>query len=370
MEPFRIAVPQQEIDDLHVRLDRARWPDELPDAGWDYGVPSAYVRELADHWRHRYDWRATERRLNAFPQFTTEIDGQRVHFLHVRSARADALPLILTHGWPGSVAEFLDVIEPLARDFHLVVPSLPGFGFSGPTTSRGWNVPRIARAWAELMRRLGYRRYGSAGNDWGSAVAPEVGRVAPEAVTGVHVTQLWAEPTGAPGELDDPTPEERAALDGAAWFAANMDAYQRVQRQQPQSLAYALADSPIGLLAWHCVIYRGGVDADFVLDNVMMHWLTGTAGSAMRIYREDTLTPRHTTPATTPIGVAQFAEDYMPVRRLVAREHSDVRSWHVYDRPGHFAAHQSPDLLVTDIRDFFAALDPAGEVLRGASSVR
>jgi pimeloyl-ACP methyl ester carboxylesterase len=356
MEPFRIDVPQRDLDDLHHRLDRVRWPQELPDAGWDYGVPVECVRELAEYWRRSYDWRAAETRLNAYPQFITEIDGQRIHFLHVRSRRSDALPLILTHGWPGSVAEFLDVIGPLSEDFHLVVPSMPGFGFSGPTRSRGWNVPRIARAWAELMSRLGYARYGAAGNDWGSAVAPELGRVAPECVVGVHVTQLWAEPRGEPGELDDPTEDEKRALAGRAWLAENMDAYQSVQRQQPQSLAFALNDSPVGLLGWHCVIYRGDLDADYILTNVMIHWLTGTVASAMRLYREDTLTPRHTTPTTVPIGVAQFAQDYEPIERLVSREHSTIVSRHVYDQPGHFSAHQSPDLLVADIREFFVGL--------------
>jgi epoxide hydrolase len=354
MQPFRIDVPQSDLDDLGERLDRTRWPQEIPGAGWEYGVPVSYVRELADHWRHRYDWRAAEARLNAYPQFVTEIDGQRVHFLHVRSPRPDALPLILTHGWPGSVAEFLDVLDPLSQDFHLVVPSLPGFGFSGPTTERGWNLDRIARAWAELMRRLGYPRYGAAGNDWGSAIAPELGRVAPGAVAGVHVTQLWADPLGEPGELDDPTDDEKAAMAGLAWFTENLDAYQRVQAQQPQSLAFGLTDSPAGLLAWHCLIYRGGVDADYLLTNVMMHWLTGTVASAMRIYRESGLTPRHTAPTTLPIGVAQFRDDYAPIRRLVPREHSNVVSWNVYDEAGHFAAHQAPDLLVTDMRAFFA----------------
>ncbi len=362
MDSFRIDVPQRDLDDLYDRLDRTRWPQELPDAGWDYGVPGAYVRELADYWRHGYDWRRWEARLNEHPQFTTTIDGQRVHFLHVRSAAPDALPLILTHGWPGSVAEFLDLISPLSERFHLVIPSLPGFGFSGPTTERGWNVARIARAWAELMRRLGYQRYGAAGNDWGSAVAPELSRVAPESVVGVHVTQLWADPTGAPGEIVDPSDEEKAALAGLAWFEENMDAYQRVQSQQPQSLAYALTDSPAGLLGWHCLIYRGGLDADYILTNVMIHWLTGTVSSAMRLYREDALTPRHTTPTTVPIGAAQFRDDYRPIRRLVAREHANLVSCHDYDHPGHFAAHQSPDVLAADMREFFAAHNRRGSV--------
>jgi pimeloyl-ACP methyl ester carboxylesterase len=364
MEPFRIDVPQGDLDDLYRRIDQFRWPAELPGVRWDYGVPGDYVRELAEYWRRSYDWRAVEARLNEHPQFITEIDGQRIHFLHVRSRRPDALPLILTHGWPGSVAEFLDVIGPLSEDFHLVVPSLPGFGFSGPTTTRGWNVPRIARAWVELMRRLGYDRYGAAGNDWGSAVAPAMGRVAPESVVGVHVTQLWADPSGEPGELDDPTEDEKRVLAGLEWFSENMDAYQSVQRQQPQSLAYALNDSPVGLLGWHCLIYRGGVDADYILTNVMIHWLTGTVASAMRLYREDTLTPRNTTPTTVPIAAAQFAQDYEPIDRLVPREHTNIVWRHTYDQPGHFAAHQSPDLLVADIREFFTGLNPGASAAR------
>jgi len=348
METFRIDVPQADLDDLHHRLDHTRWPAEIPGAGWDYGVPSRYVRELAERWRHGYDWRRTEARLNAYPQFRTVIDGQSIHFLHARSAAPDALPLILTHGWPGSVAEFLDVLEPLRERFHLVVPSLPGFGFSGPTTERGWNVTRIARAWASLMRELGYDRYGAAGNDWGSSISPQVARVAPEAVVGVHVTQLWTEPAGP---IDDPTPEEQAALDNHAWLAENLNAYAVVQSQQPQSLAYALTDSPVGLLGWHCLIYREGVDADYVLDNVSIHWLTGTAGSAMRIYRESHLeSPPPAWPHTgVPVGYAQFADDYQPIRRLAPA----VSQWKKYDKSGHFSAAQTPELLVADITGFF-----------------
>jgi pimeloyl-ACP methyl ester carboxylesterase len=329
METFRVAVPQADLDDLHHRLDHTRWPAEIPGAGWDYGVPGRYVRELAEYWRHGYDWRRTEARLNAYPQFRTVIDGQPIHFLHARSADPDALPLILTHGWPGSVAEFLDVLEPLRERFHLVVPSLPGFGFSGPTTERGWNVSRIARAWVSLMRELGYDRYGAAGNDWGSTISPQVA-----------------------GPIDDPTPEEQAALDGHAWLAGNLDAYAAVQSQQPQSLAYALTDSPAGLLGWHCLIYREGVDADYVLDNVSIHWLTGTAGSAMRIYRESLLEPPLDWPAGVPVGYAQFPDDYQPIRRLAPA----VQNWHKADRGGHFAARQAPEVLVKDLTEFFDSL--------------
>jgi len=212
IRPFRVDVPQVELDDVTDRLARTRWTDELPEAGSAYGVPLAQVKQWADHWQHRFDWRALEARLNAYPQFTTEIDGQQIHFLHVRAPQPSGIALILTHGWPGSVVEYLDVIEPLtAAGYDLVVPSLPGFGFSGPTTEAGWDVHRTARAWVELMRRLGYERYGAVGNDGGSMISPEVGRLDPEHVVGVHVTQLFSFPSGDPAELADLTPEEQAS---------------------------------------------------------------------------------------------------------------------------------------------------------------
>ncbi|WP_242418772.1 epoxide hydrolase family protein, partial [Frankia sp. CpI1-P] len=200
IEPFRVDVPQADLDDLHARLDRTRWPDELPGAGDEFGVPLARVRELADHWRRRYDWRAAEAELNSHPQFITEIDGQRIHFLHVRCPRPDALPLVLTHGWPGSVVEFLDVIGPLSAEFHLVVPSIPGWGFSGPTRERGWDVDRVARAWAELMRGLGYRRYGAHGGDWGTSVSRALSQHDAEHVVGIHLNYLPTPPL--PGDPD------------------------------------------------------------------------------------------------------------------------------------------------------------------------
>jgi pimeloyl-ACP methyl ester carboxylesterase len=366
ISPFRIDVPQRELDDLRQRLDRARFTEELPDSGWDYGVPVAYVRELVAHWRTAYDWRAWEARLNAYPQFTTTIDGQRIHFLHVRSPEPDARPLILTHGWPGSVAEFLDVIGPLtdpgAHDgdpstaFHLIVPSLPGFGFSGPTTERGWGPRRIAAAWAQLMTQLGYERYCVAGNDWGTFVSLDLGRIAPERVVGVHVTQIFTGPAGEPGELDNLTHDEQAALDNERQFEQTMSAYGVLQTQQPQSLAHALADSPVGLLGWHCLIYRGRLDPDFILTNVMIHWLTGTVASSMRIYYEFAQQDGPAAPTTVPVALAQFSEDTMPIRRFVHRDHKNLVSWNVFDRPGHFAATQSPDLLIADIQNFFKHL--------------
>jgi pimeloyl-ACP methyl ester carboxylesterase len=364
VRPFRIEVAEADLDDLRSRLDRTRWADDLPGASWDYGVPAGHVRDLARYWRDQYDWRAHESRINAYPQFRTTIDGQPVHFLHVRSPEPDALPLILTHGWPGSVAEFLDVIGPLTDPrahggdpgsaFHLVVPSLPGFGFSGPTTDRGWNPRRIGAAWAGLMARLGYQRYGAAGNDWGSFVSPEVGRADPGRVVGVHVTQLFSLPAGQPGELDGLTGEEQAAMDSLRWEEENL-VHSKVQFVQPQTLAHALTDSPAGLLGWHCQI-AGNLDPDFILTNVMFHWLTGTVASAMRLYWEFSHDTAAGEPTTVPLGLAQFSPDFKAIRRFAERDHHNIVSWHVYDEPGHFAAHQSPGLLVEDIRRFFRQL--------------
>ena len=249
IQPFTVDVPQADIDDVLDRLARARWTDEIEGSETSYGVPLARVRELADHWRTSFDWRAVEARLNAYPQFTTTIDGQNVHFIHARSGREGGFPLILTHGWPGSVLEYLDVIEPLTEaGFDLVIPSIPGYGFSGPTTESGWDNVRIARAWVELMSRLGYERYGAMGNDAGSMISPEVGRLDPEHCIGVHVTQLFSFPTGDPSEMEDLTEDERAALDVLTWFWENIGAFNVLQSQAPQTLAFGLADSPVALL--------------------------------------------------------------------------------------------------------------------------
>jgi pimeloyl-ACP methyl ester carboxylesterase len=360
IKPYRIDIAQAELDDLRYRLDRVRWAQEVDRADWDYGSTVDELKKQVDYWKSTYDWRAWEARLNEYPQFSTTIDGQNIHFLYVRSPHSNALPLILTHGWPGSIAEFLDIIEPLTnprdRDmaFDLVIPSLPGFGFSGPTSTRGWNCDRIAAAWVELMRRLGHDRYGAVGNDWGAHIAPEIGRAAPTAVVGVHVTQIFSK--AEPAEFDRSSAEERAAVEGLDWFHRNMDAYGYLQAQQPQSLAHALTDSPVGLLGWHNVIYRGGLDVDFVLTNVMIHWLTGTVASAMRIYYEDNEIDRTGGRTTVPLGLAQFRDDVHAIRRFAERDHANIVSWNIYDTGGHFAAHQEPELLVNDIRAFFTQL--------------
>ena len=373
VQPFRVEVPEADLDDLRDRLGRVRWPDELPGVEWAYGVPLDHVRTLVEYWRSGYDWRAQEARINAFPQFTTTIDGQSIHFLHVRSPEPDALPLIATHGWPMTPVEYLDLIGPLADPrahggdaadaFHLVVPSRPGVGFSGPTHDTGWTTGRVARAWAELMDRLGYDRYGAHGNDSGSMISPELGRHASDRVAGVHVTQLFSFPSGDPAEFEDMTDEDMAALKFLEDFAGGGGlAYNQYQSAQPQTLAYALQDSPAGWLAWVSQLYRHWTDPDYVITNAAIYWLTGTIGSSIRFYYEDAhAEDRPAGPTTAPTGVAIFAEDFQSVPKLARRDHANIVHWRHYDRGSHFAPYDASDLLVGDIRDFFRPLRSAGQ---------
>jgi pimeloyl-ACP methyl ester carboxylesterase len=380
IRPFRTDIPQADLDDLRDRLARTRWPDELPGAGWTRGVPLGYLKELAAYWRDGYDWRKHEARVNEFPQFTTTIDGANVHFLHVRSPEPDALALVLTHGWPGSIVEFLNIIGPLtdpaahggdpADAFHLVIPSMPGHGLSGPTHQAGWTTDRVAKAWAQLMARLGYQRYGAQGGDWGAFVSPELGRIDPDHVVGVHLNAATFGfiPFGPvdPEELKSFSDAEQARLERlSASTAGPGNGYFEAQATRPQTLAYALTDSPVGQLAWiverfkewsHAAeIPEDAVDRDQLLTNVMLYWLTGTANSSARLYYENMhagfVPPR---PVTVPVGVAVFAEDYA-IRRYGERGHHIVH-WSEFDRGGHFAAMEAPDLLVGDVRSFFRGL--------------
>ncbi len=362
IHPYRIDIPPADLADLADRLRRTRWTNELPGVGSDYGVSLDYVKDLVAYWLDGYDWRDWEARLNRYPQFTTTIDGQNVHFLHVRSGHPGALPLILTHGWPMSIVEYLDLIEPLtdpedpADAFDVVIPSLPGFAFSGPTTERGWNRYRIARAWAELMRRLGHDRYGAHGNDMGSLVSPEVGRADPEHVVGVHVTQVFALPSGDPAELVGLSEEDQGKVRFLGWFWENLGAYNRLQSSQPQTVAHALADSPAGQLAWSGQLIGDAVSRDYALTNVAIYWLTNTAASAARLYYEDAHAAPPSEPTTVPLGLANFANDFQSIRPFAERDHKNIVSWHVYDRGGHHATQDAPDLLVEDIRGFFRGL--------------
>jgi epoxide hydrolase len=373
VRPFRIEVPQAELDELADRLARTRWANELPPdtsgpqagpvpPGWEYGVPVGYVRGLVEHWRHHYDWRAWEARLNQLPQFTTTIDGQKVHFVHLRSPEPGALPLVLTHGWPNTFLEYVDLVGPLsdprghggqaADAFHVVVPSLPGFGFSGPTHEPGWDAQRTARAWAELMGRLGYDRYGAHGNDAGAIVAPLQGRVDPGHVVGVHVTQIFSFPSGDPAEFEGLTPQELEYLGFLQGFADHA-VHDKLQAAQPQTVAHALADSPAGQLAWSGQLFGNALGNDQVVTNVAIYWLTNTAASAARFYYENQHAKQPTGPTTVPMGLASFAFDFRPIRRFAERDHANIVSWSEFDRGSHWAAHDAPDLLLGDLRQFF-----------------
>jgi len=374
IHPFRIEIPQAELDDLRSRLARTRWPDQLQDAGWDYGIPLGYVRDLAGYWRTDYDWRAHERELNEFPQFTTTIQRQRVHFLHVRSPEPEAVPLIMTHGWPGSIVEFTKVIGPLtdprayggdpADAFHLVLPSIPGYGFSGPTRERGWDVHRIAVAWDELMTRLGYQRYGAQGGDWGSSISRELGITAPGHIIGVHLNMLIPQ---VPSDETELTEVEQARVERSRQFRSTGMGYGMIQSTRPQTLAYALTDSPAGQLAWITEKFRewtdgdlpdDAVDRDQLLTNVTLYWLTGTAGSSARLYFESARSGAWGPPApsTVPTGVAVFPYEIAPPIRRFAERSNNIVHWSEFDRGGHFAAMEEPDLLVGDVRQFFRPL--------------
>jgi len=383
MQPFHLDIPQADLDDLHRRLNDTRWPDELPDVGWHRGVPLGYLKELAEYWRTSYDWRAAEARLNSYPQFVTEIDGATVHFMHVRSAEPNALPLLLTHGWPGSVAEFLDVIGPLsdprahggdpADAFHLVIPSIPGYGFSRPLPEAGWDVPRIADAWAELMRRLGYDRYAAQGGDAGSPISLALATLHPEHVVGVHVNMLMTFPSGDPAEFAELSESDQQRLGLLARFDQDLSGYMRVMATRPQTLAYGLTDSPVGQLAWIVEKFRewtdsekvpeDAVDRDTLLTIVSIYWLTGTAGSSAQFYYEGAEAVRQAVsgakppPVTVPVGVAVFPHDiFVPVRRFADRDLPTIARWTEFDRGGHFAALEQPELLVGDIRSCLRSL--------------
>lgn len=374
--PFRIAVPQADLDDLRARLAGTRWPDQPADAGWRLGVPVDYVRELAEYWRNGFDWRAQEERLNAFPQFTTSIDGTNVHFLHVTSPEPGAMPVLLTHGWPGSIVEFLDVIGPLtdprayggdpADALTVVVPSIPGYGFSGPTPSPDWGPDRVARAFAELMTRLGYDRFGAHGGDWGAIISRELAVQFPSRLVGIHVTMLPSAVARTEEDLEGLPDQEagRRSLEKGRAFSASGTGYAMIQSTKPQTLAYGLHDSPAGQLAWIAEKFRSFsntsadlIDRDDLLADVSIYWFTETANSSARLYAALTGAWGAPPPASTvPTGVAVFPDDIgLPIRMLAERTDKVVR-WTEFPRGGHFPALEEPDALIGDIRAFFRSL--------------
>jgi epoxide hydrolase len=370
VEGFRIHVEQAVLDDLRARLSRTRFPDQIDGTGWERGVPAGYLRELVDHWMGAYDWRAEEARLNRFDHFRTTVDGQSIHFIHARSAREDALPLLLTHGWPGSVVEFLDAIpmltDPAAHGgragdaFHVVAPSLPGYGFSEPTRATGWDPRRIALAFAELMGRLGYPRYAAQGGDWGAQVTTWIGALDADHCAAIHLNMPIGSPPAEPVTL---SAEEQADLASMQQFQRDEAAYANEQGTKPQTLGAALDDSPAGLLAWIVEKFRTWSDCDGhpencftreqLLTNVMLYWVTKTATSAARLYWEARHTPDRTAPFVhVPTGVARYPKEVLRWPRSWVEQRYNVTRWAVMPRGGHFAAMEQPALFVEDLREF------------------
>ncbi|MFI0449469.1 epoxide hydrolase family protein [Actinomadura sp. 6N118] len=369
VQPFRIEVPQADIDYLHDRLSSARWPAELPGVGWERGIPLDPLKDLADYWRTGYDWRAQEARLNRFPQFTTEIDGQRIHFLHVRSERPDAKPLLITHGFPSSVAEFLHLVEPLVHPeegqaFHIVAPSLPGYTFSTPLSATGWAMGRTARAWVELMRRLGYERYGVHGGDVGAGVSGAVAGLDGEHVIGCHVVTdpMTAANTatflpGMADRLDENDPVDKVILERMHEFRTDGSGYLAIQNSRPQTIGYGLVDSPLLQLAWIVEKVHEWtdlpVDRDQLLTNVSLYWFTGSGVTAAHTLYEQAHSSDWGAPSTVPQGFAVFGADET-VRRLVPVP-EDVH-WTEFERGKHFPAMEAPAQLAADLQTFFGRL--------------
>jgi len=372
--PFKIVIPQSELDDLQRRLDSTRWPERETVGDLSQGAQLDKVQKLVDYWRRQYDWRQLEARLNGYPQFKTEIDGLAIHFLHIRSPHADALPMVMTHGWPGSIVEFLDVIDPLvdpsahggeaAQAFHLVIPSIPGFGFSDKPDAKGWNRNRIGKAWDVLMQRLGYDRYVAQGGDWGSVVTTEMGRLALDGLAAIHINLPFVAQLPFP---ENPTEEERIAIEQCTLFAEDGSFYHHLQTTRPQTIGYALADSPAGQAAW---IYEklgawsdnlnGPEDVfsyDQMLNNIMFYWLTNSGASSARMYAEHPGLNFGAVPVDIPVAVSVFPREiYTPPRSWAEKTYSKMFYWNRPQKGGHFAAFEQPMIFVGELRAAFASL--------------
>lgn len=366
---FTLDISQVELERLYRKIDDTRWPDRETVVDWSQGTPLAALQELVGYWRTQYDWRRCEARLNSMGQFVTEIDGLDIHFLHVRSSRADALPLVLTHGWPGSVREFLDVIPLLTEPdeglaFHVVAPSLPGFGFSGKPAETGWGVERTGRAWAVLMQRLGYGRWVAQGGDWGSAVTTAIGAQAPEGCVGIHVNMPLGQPT--PEELANPSPQELRALGALKHYQDQDSGYSKQQSTRPQTVGYGLVDSPVGLAGWifekmwAWTDNRGSpfdaLSKDAILDNIMLYWLPATGASSARLYWES-FTRFGEGEVRLPTGASAFPKEIIPApRKWAERRYTNLVYWNDLDRGGHFAAWEQPELFASELRACFSKM--------------
>ncbi len=373
--PFSVSIPQGALEDLRHRLESVRWPDRETVQDWSQGVPLSKLQTLAEHWRARYDWRRAEAQLNGFPNFRTQIDGLGIHFLHVRSEHADALPIILTHGWPGSIFEFLKTIRPLtdpeahggtaADAFHVVVPSLPGFGCSDKPAHGGWKLPRIAGAWATLMQRIGYRRWVAQGGDWGAGVTTALGHLRPAGLAGIHLNWPFVFPEKVPTE--GLSPEETVAVAAAQRFLAQESGYHLEQSTRPQTVGYGLTDSPVGQAAWIYEKFRAWTDnngepesvltIDEMLDNISLYWFTQTAASSARIYWEHYPSSFAGGRLDLPVGVSIFPKEiYRAPRSWADQVYPHLIYWNELDRGGHFAAFEQPAIFVAELRACFRKL--------------
>lgn len=370
IRPFVIEIPQADLDDLDNRLARTRYPAAAPGDDWTYGVPNHYLQEMVAQWRGDFDWRAQEARMNQFPHYLTDIDGQTIHFIHVPSTEADATPILLLHTYPGSFVDFLDMIGPLtdpvahggrAEDaFSVVVPSMPGFAFSTPVADGGWTMARVARTYDTLMRRLGYDSYGAHGSDGGAMVARELGLLQPEGFLGLHVQQLFSFPSGDPAEFEKLEPKDYAALEHMEWFQS-VGGYNAINASRPQTIAAGISDSPVGQLAWNELFMSFGngtslVTSEQILTEVSLEWFTNTSASVGRYYYEEARSGAEPAVNHAPTGVAVFSDDFKSIRTFADRDNSNIVHWTEHETGGHYAMLERPDVLTGDIREFFGGL--------------
>jgi pimeloyl-ACP methyl ester carboxylesterase len=369
IRPFRVEIAQADVDDLLARLARTRLPQAAPVDDWESGTPNSYLRDAVSRWRDGFDWRAAEARMNDHPQFTTDIDGQTIHFVHVRSPHQGATPLLLAHTYPGSFVDYLDMIGPLvdpvshggrAEDaFDVVIPDAPGFGFSQPVTEAGWTTARVAAAYDTLMRRLGYDSYGIHGSDNGAMVARELGLQNPEGFLGLHVLQLFSFPSGDPAEFEKLEPQDYAGLEHMQWFQS-VGGYNTMNASRPQTIAAGLSDSPVGLLAYSELFNSFGngtslVPLDAILAEVSVAWFANASAGMSRAYRENALAEAEPQVSDARTGVAVFADDFQTIRVFAERDNANIVHWSRFEKGGHFAALEVPEVLAGDIRAFFAS---------------
>lgn len=372
IKPFNVAIPQAQLDDLKARLANTRWPNEEPVDDWSQGAPLNAVKSLCEYWQNDYDWRRCEREINAHPQFTTEIDGLEIHFLHIRSPHENALPMIMTHGWPGSILEFMKVIEPLSNPtahggkaedaFHLVIPSLPGYGFSGKPTSTGWGLERIAKAWITLMARLDYSEFVAQGGDWGSGVTSAIGHIHPPQCRAIHINMALAHPTE--DDMASLSERDQKALADIKHYFDSDSGYAMIQKSRPQSMGYGLADSPAAQAAWIYEKFHGWTDnngrpedaltVDQMLDDISIYWLTNSGASSARLYWES-FHNIFAEPLTIPCGVSIFPKElFRPARKWAERIYQNLIHWNELDKGGHFAAFEQPEIFINEVRSCFA----------------